>query len=38
MVGGKELPVSRKYRDSVKAVLSTPQGNGLTAVAENKKP
>ena len=37
-VGGKELPVSRKYRDSVKAVLSTPQGNGLTAVAENKKP
>ena len=38
MIGGKELPVSRKYRDSVKAVLSTPQGNGLTAVAENKKP
>ena len=38
MIEGKELPVSRKYRDSVKAVLSTPQGNGLTAVAENKKP
>ena len=35
--GGKELPVSRKYRDSVKAVLSTPQGNGLPAVADNKK-
>ena len=35
-VAGKELPVSRKYKENVKAVLATVQTPGLETPASNK--
>ena len=37
-VAGKELPVSRKYKDSVKAVLAATQAPGQEHPASNKNP
>ena len=37
-VAGKELPVSRKYKENVKAVLAAVQAPGLEPPASNKNP